>query len=185
MGKLVVLYGPSCSGKTEIAVNIGLEKVPTMTTRDKRENEVDGVDYHFTTKKKFNDLLRKGEIIEHTEYVGNFYGCPRKDILETIKGDSSKVIVLDIKGVQYLKNNFSSKNIKYVYIGANLESIKRRLEERSIPEEELISRLSKAEVQELSHKYRELADEIIWNNDGMNIEDVVNHIKKLLKIWKY
>lgn len=185
MGKLVVLYGPSASGKTSIATSLGIEKVATATSRKKRDGEVDGVDYYFKTEKQFEKMIDKGELAEHSKYVGNYYGCPKSSLEEVFSGNDSKVVVLDIEGVKYLKENHADKDIKYLYIGCYLDSIERRLSQRNLSEEELTDRLTRAEIKELSHKYRQHADEIIWNNDGMDVENVINHIKKLLKFWNY
>lgn len=185
MGKLVVLYGPSTSGKTTIAASLGIDKVLTATSRKIRDNEVNGIDYHFKTKKEFKEMIKREELAEYSEYLGNLYGCPKASLEEVFNGNDNKVVILDIKGVQYLKEKHSDKDIKYLYIGAYLDSIERRLIQRNLSEEELKDRLTKAEIKELSHKYRQHADEIIWNNDGMDIENVIKHIKKLLKLWNY
>lgn len=185
MGKLVVLYGPSTGGKTTIATSLGIEKVPTATTRKQRDGEVDGIDYHFKTKQEFIQMLEGGELAEHSEYVGNLYGCPKASLEEVFNGNESKVVTLNIEGVKFIKENYKDKDVKFLFIGAYIDSIERRLKERNLSEEELKARLDKAEINELSHKYRQYADEIIWNNDGMDIEDVINHIKKLLKMWGY
>ena len=74
---MIVLSGASASGKTEVAkilaAKYGLIKVITTTTRPMRVGEVDGKDYFFISKEKFEELIRNDEFVEFTIYNGNYY----------------------------------------------------------------------------------------------------------------
>ena len=82
-GTLVVLSGPAGSGKSTVLRRL-LESRDdfcfsvSLTTRSPRPNEVDGVDYFFTDRSSFEERIRRGELLEYTEYVGNYYGTPRE-----------------------------------------------------------------------------------------------------------
>lgn len=95
---MLVLVGPSASGKTEsakIMINrYHISRVVTCTTRPRRLNEIDGFDYHFLSEEEF--LLKKEQsyFIETTEYNGYYYGTPRNEL-----GDD-KFIILEPKGLQ-------------------------------------------------------------------------------------
>ncbi|MCX5775399.1 MAG: hypothetical protein NTV44_03440 [Firmicutes bacterium] len=95
---MVILVGASASGKTEVARVLknkyGLTKVVTHTTRIKRDQEVDDIDYHFVTKEKFESLKKENYFVETTLYNGNFYGTSRKEI------DDNKVLIVDPNGLR-------------------------------------------------------------------------------------
>lgn len=95
---MLVLLGPSASGKTEsakIMINrYPISRVVTCTTRTKRINEIDGFDYHFFTMEEFLDLEKQDYFIETAEYNNNLYGTPRNEL-----GDD-KFIILEPQGLQ-------------------------------------------------------------------------------------
>ena len=102
---MLVISGASASGKTFIANIIakkhGLSRVITVTTRAKREGEVDGVDYFFVSKDEFKKLIAEDKLVEYTIYNGNYYGS-RKDQI----GDN-KILVIEANG---LKSYIALKN---------------------------------------------------------------------------
>ena len=85
---MLILVGPSASGKTEIAklldIKYHLTKVITHTTREKRINEKDDVDYHFVSKDDFLIMKINNEFVETTTYNNNYYGTSKKEIAESI-----------------------------------------------------------------------------------------------------
>ncbi|MFP4479092.1 MAG: guanylate kinase [Candidatus Izemoplasmatales bacterium] len=95
---MLVLVGPSASGKTEsakIMINrYHISRVVTCTTRPKRLNEIDGFDYHFLSEEAFLIKKAQGYFIETTEYNGFYYGTPKNEL-----GDD-KFIILEPKGLQ-------------------------------------------------------------------------------------
>ena len=88
-GVLMVISGPAGSGKGT-AVKLLFDIVPELTlsvsatTRSPRPGEVDGVHYFFISKEEFREKLAAGEILEHTEYCGNYYGTPEKAVRDTL-----------------------------------------------------------------------------------------------------
>ena len=91
---MLILVGPSASGKTEIA-NIlindyHMKKVVTYTTRPMRVNEVAGVSYNFVTMDEFLKMKENDEFVETTFYNNNYYGTRKKDV------SSEKIVVLDL-----------------------------------------------------------------------------------------
>ena len=81
---MIILYGPSACGKTEVAKllasSYSIKKVITHTTRSKRVNEVNGVDYYFVTKEEFLSLKEQGAFVETACYNSNLYGSSKKEI---------------------------------------------------------------------------------------------------------
>ncbi len=95
---MLILVGPSASGKTEIAniliSNYQMKKVVTYTTRPIRINEVAGISYHFVTIDEFLEMKKNDEFVETTFYNNNYYGTRKKDI------SSEKIVVLDLNGLK-------------------------------------------------------------------------------------
>lgn len=97
---MLVLIGPSASGKTEsakIMINrYPISRVVTCTTRPKRINEIDGFDYHFFSVEEFKELEKKNYFIETATYNSNFYGTPKNELGE------DKFIILEPQGFKSL-----------------------------------------------------------------------------------
>ena len=95
---MLILVGPSASGKTEIAniliSNYHMKKVVTYTTRSIRINEVAGISYNFVTVDEFLRMKQNDEFVETTFYNNNYYGTRKKDI------SSEKIVVLDLNGLK-------------------------------------------------------------------------------------
>jgi len=86
---MVILSSPSGVGKTTLTKKIqqkyqSFKISVSHTTRSPRSNEVDGVDYHFISQKKFEDLILKKEFYEHAKIFENYYGTLKKNVDETI-----------------------------------------------------------------------------------------------------
>ena len=100
-GLLIVLSGPSGVGKGTVRKAIfesddnDFQYSVSMTTRQKREGEVEGVDYYFRTREEFEALIEAGEMLEYAEYVGNYYGTPLSYVQQTL--DQGKDVFLEIE----------------------------------------------------------------------------------------
>ena len=94
---MILLIGPSASGKTEISkllgLRYGISKAITHTTRAPRNGEVYGVDYYFVQEEDFLQLMKRGAFVENTVYNGNHYGCSKAEIAD------DKVVVVDPNGL--------------------------------------------------------------------------------------
>ena len=105
---LVVISGPSGVGKDSVLRGLreqGLpfRFVPTMNTRPKRSDEVDGVDYFFVTTAEFVTLLEQGELLEHAVVYGDYKGIPKKPIREALDSGQDVVLRVDVQGAATLK----------------------------------------------------------------------------------
>jgi len=182
MGKILALYGPSAAGKSEIQkklTSMNLPKLVTATTRPPREKEMQGVHYHFFDRPTFEKNIKLGKFVEWTNYNNEYYGTLKLTIKDVIKSNTIGHIILDIQGIIALKKN--SPGVVAVYIGANLASISRRLLERGSSQEEIQWRINKAVNDELAISYQNIADYIIWNNDGTSFNETINKINKIIK----
>ena len=95
---MLVISGASASGKTEVAHIIekkyGLTRVITVTTREKRVGEVDGVDYFFVSKEQFEELIKQGKLVEYAVYNGNYYGSRKDQIAD------DHILVVEANGLK-------------------------------------------------------------------------------------
>jgi guanylate kinase len=99
-GRLVIISGPSGSGKSTIiralmAQSPGAFFSVSATTRKIRTGEQDGVDYHFVTRERFEELIRQDGLLEWAEYVDNYYGTPAAPVLEKLA--EGRDVFLDIE----------------------------------------------------------------------------------------
>jgi guanylate kinase len=182
LGKIFVFYGPSSAGKTIIQKALTTKAFPriiTSTTRTRRDGEADGVDYFFMSHELFKKHLNNEDFVEWISYNGEYYGTLKASIRKIHTGNKNAHIILDLAGVISLKKLFS--NTIAIYIGANIESIQRRLLERESTQEEVDWRLNKAITEELTEAYIQFADLVIWNNDGTELSETVELVKKAIR----
>lgn len=102
-GKMVIFSGPSGVGKDTlldrwIAANPRVRRVVTYTTRKPREGERDGIDYHFVTVDRFQELVRQGAFLENKEVHGNLYASPKRDAEKMAQEGLIAVLKIDVQG---------------------------------------------------------------------------------------
>lgn len=154
---MLVIVGESASGKSTlqkklIENNPSYKKVVTYTTRPKRKNEKDGVDYHFISEDKFEKLVKKGFFIEHAKYRDWSYGTAKQDCINA----ENSVAVLTPAGLRALKR-----------VGANITSIYLYVDRRS----RLVSILARGDNIDEAYR-RNLSD--VGQFDG--IADEVDYV---------
>lgn len=136
MCKIFVFIGSSGSGKTEIRDRVSYveNRIVTTTTRHPRHNEVDGVDYNFVAKSKFD----KAALIEKDEKYGNYYGLEKKEVEEKFKNGNCFAI-LTHSGYIELKKVYG-EDVVGIFIDTSLEDLNKMLSGRG--EEDISKRLS-------------------------------------------
>jgi guanylate kinase len=138
---VIVIVGRSCSGKSSLQKEISrmgkYSKVVTCTTRQPRlkDNEVDGVHYHFLSKEAFETKLAGGEFVETSEYAGNMYGTLKSDLL----GD--KVVVVEPVGAYNIKKALGCAAF-VIHLDVDSGTCRRGLEMRGTPEDEIEKRVN-------------------------------------------
>jgi guanylate kinase len=139
MNKLVLLIGASGCGKTTLGNHLKTLGVPELishTTRSIREGEIDGVTYHYVTKKEFDKIDK----LERTYYAGNYY-CLSKDEVNSHKEDLVYCIV-DFNGVEQIRENYGAENVIVIYIDVSYGQMEERMRERGDSEEKIKERLN-------------------------------------------
>jgi guanylate kinase len=172
---LVVIQGPSASGKSTIQSMLGLPRIVTWTSRSPRAGEIDGIDYFFKSRTEMQKLYEQGQMIEMTEYHENLYGTPTQLIEEIIRKSELRSVILDEAGAKRIKQFFSG-NVLLVGVKAERQECARRLEIRGQRASDIDARLSSFEVE-----IRALSQcDIVLNNTDENREKI-DHIVRYLK----
>ncbi|MCI9041684.1 guanylate kinase [Dubosiella newyorkensis] len=149
-GLLIILSGPSGVGKGTIRKyfekdeRLNLAYSTSMTTRKPRDGEVDGKDYFFTSKENFQEAIKKGELLEYAEFVGNFYGTPLSEV-ERLRNEGKNVLLeIEVQGALQVQEKCPDA-ISIFIIPPSMEELEKRIRGRkSEPEEIIQQRLSKA-----------------------------------------
>ena len=148
-GLIVSISGPSGVGKGTIIAKLR-EMIPdfgqsiSVTSRDPRGEEKDGVEYYFRTKDEFEKLIAEGEIIEYDVYVGNYYGTPLTPLI-TMSGKGQDVLLdLTVAGSLALKEKFE-ETVTIFLLPPSIEELGNRLRGRGTEtEEQVVKRLGQA-----------------------------------------
>lgn len=180
-GLLIVMSGPSGVGKGTVRQylekneELKLAYSVSMTTRSPRNNEVDGVDYFFTEKEKFEEAIEKGELLEWAEFVGNYYGTP-KQYVEDLRNQGKNVLLeIEVQGAIQVKE-VCPDAITIFIIPPSLEELESRIRGRKSEAEEVVQqRLAKARKEmKLVHHYKY----IVCNDDPVLAADLITSIIK-------
>jgi guanylate kinase len=148
-GLLVVVSGPSGVGKDSVLAEFNkiypeARKCVTATTRQPRQGEIDGVDYHFTTVQDFEQRMAEGGFLEYARVHGNLYGTPRSWVEEQTQSGCDVILKIDVQGGIAVKQQEPSCVMIFL-VPPSLEELERRLRSRSTEtEEEVKKRFSDA-----------------------------------------
>ena len=176
---MVILSSPSGVGKTTLTKKLQ-QKYQTFkisvshTTRSPRSNEVNGVDYHFVSHQKFEELIKKGEFYEYAKIFENFYGTSKKKVDETLKTNDI-IFDIDWQGTKQLSRFKNLKLIKIYLITDNKEELRNRLINRNQNTETEIEKRFKSFDEDIKH-WKDY-DYIIINK---NLEVCFQQIEKII-----
>ena len=180
--KLIIISSPSGAGKTTLC-KLLIKKMKNInlsisyTSRNQRLNEVNGKDYFFVTKKKFEQLKKKNFFIETAINFKNLYGSPFENIQISKKKNKHILFDIDWKGARKIRNNYNKNDIiDFFILPPSKSELKKRLVKRGRDNNKEINlRLSYA-IDEMKH-YNEYKYVLI--ND--NVQKTVNQIKKIIE----
>ena len=180
--KLIIISSPSGAGKTTLC-KLLIKKMKNInlsisyTSRSKRLNEINGKDYFFVSRKKFESLKKQKFFIETAKNFNNLYGSPLKNINKSIKKNHHILFDIDWKGARKVRRNYNKENIlDFFILPPSKSELKRRLKKRGRDNNEEINlRLSYA-INEMKH-YKEYKYVLI--ND--NVKNTVNDIKRIIE----
>ena len=147
-GKTFIICGPSGVGKGTVVSRL-MEADPTLyfsvsaTTRAPRAGEADGVHYHFLTRERFQEWIDAGDFLEHAQFVGNFYGTPRRYVDEAMDQGRDVLLDIEIQGAEQIHQKRPAA-VRIYIATPSWEELERRLTGRGTEDTEKVrSRLAR------------------------------------------
>ncbi len=166
-GTLYIISAASGAGKTTL-VNAVLERVPDLevsvshTTREPREGEIDGVNYHFVDTDRFEAMVEGGEFFEYATVFGNMYGTSRQRIEEQLEKGKDVILEIDWQGARQIRKLMPDCRSVFI-VPPSTEALRQRLTSRGTDDESIIARRMQEAISEMSH-YVEF-DYLVINDD--------------------
>ncbi len=183
MALLFVVSAPAGCGKDTI-LNELFKKTDTAgyavsaTTRAPREGEIDGVHYHFLTKDDFSMLIDAGEVLEYTEYCGNYYGTLRRSVDDLLSKGKDAVLKIEVEGALNIKKMFPEACLVFI-LPPSWEELERRLRERGTESEDVVvKRITQAKVE---FEWADSYDYLVVND---RLEDAVDDLLAVFRAEK-
>jgi guanylate kinase len=155
-GLMLVLSSPSGAGKTTLSrmllkADRGVELSVSVTTRPKRPDEIDGRDYHFVDRARFETMVRAGDLLEWAEVFDHRYGTPRRPVYAALRAGRDVLFDIDWQGTQQLREKARDDLVSVFILPPSAKELERRLKRRAQDTKVVISsRMSKA-ANEMSH----------------------------------
>ncbi|MCG6112516.1 MAG: guanylate kinase [Paracoccus sp.] len=156
-GLMVILSSPSGAGKSTLARRLmdwdaGLRFSVSATTRAPRPGEVDGVDYHFTSRAGFEQMVADGQMLEHAEVFGNLYGSPRGPVEQAMLAGRDTLFDVDWQGGQQIRASALGRHVVSIFVlPPSLPELERRLRGRGQDSDAVIAGRMEKSRSEISH----------------------------------
>ncbi len=170
-GLMIVVSGPAGSGKGTVCAHlIATEEYKfsvSATTRAPRPGEVDGVNYHYISKEEFESRIASGDMLEYTEYCGNYYGTPKKEAEETLASGKNLLLEIEVEGARNIKAKYPEA-VLVLLLPPSYSVQEQRLRSRGTEtEDKILLRLARAK-EEIS--FADCYDYVVYNLDGKDKE---------------
>lgn len=184
--KLFVISSPSGGGKTSI-VKALLQRHPdfafsiSATTRAMREGEINGKDYFFLSKKEFEDLIAKNELVEHEFFFNNYYGTLKREIDRALSSGRSMIFDVDVKGAKSIKQKYPHDAVQIFIAPPSVDILEQRLRNRKTEDKEKLQRRLERVPMEL--ETGKTFDYVVVNDNlQRTIDEVDSIVKRHLEI---
>ena len=183
-GLLIVVSGPAGSGKG--TVNAKLLQSPeyafsvSATTRAPRPGEVNGKNYWYISREEFEERIARGEMLEHTEYCGNYYGTPKKEAEEVLASGKNLILEIEVRGAMNVKRLYPEA-VLIMLLPPSFAAQEARLRRRGTETEEKIrARLDKTreELEQLGNY-----DYLVINREN-GAEECAEDIRAIVRAEK-
>ncbi len=178
-GKLIVISGPAGTGKGTV-INGLMERERyalsvSATTRKPRGFEQDGLNYFFKTVEEFEEMIKNGEFLEYAKFVGNYYGTPKKYVLEKLEEGKNVLLEIEVEGAMQIKKNYPEAALIFL-LPPSEEELESRLRGRATDSEEtILKRLARAK-EELAQK-----DKYDYQVVNIEVEQAVEEIEEIIR----
>lgn len=180
-GTMFIIEGPSGAGKGTVIKEI-LARDPhikfsvSVTTRPRRHNEVDGVDYYFITDQQYNRLIKEDAFYEYVDsQYGNRYGTLRSEVDSFINVGEDVLFDLDWMGARQMKEKAGADAVTIYLLPPSIKEVRRRLEGRGTDSPEVIEKRMNMVLEKISH-WDEF-DYVVVNEE---LEDTVEKIRRII-----
>lgn len=192
-GLLLVLSGPSGVGKGTVCKALRERMTDIVysvsaTTRPPRAGEVEGVNYFFKSKEEFKQMIEEDQLLEWAEYVGNYYGTPRRFVEETLGSGRDVILEIEVQGALQVKQKFP-QGIFLFLAPPDLTELQNRIVGRGTETEETIRNrmaMAKAEIELMdNYDYVVVNDLIDTACEKINAIITAEHLKKERQIHKF
>ncbi len=176
-GIVIVISGPSGSGKGTVVKELrqicpSMQVSVSATTRQPRAGETDGVEYYFKTREEFEGLIERGEVLEYTQYNGNYYGTLKSEAERIISAGDDLILEIEVDGGGQIKRLMGDECVSVMLIAPSAAEQESRLRGRGTESEDVIQgRLAraKAEIREAVNY-----DYVVVNESGRQAECAEN-----------
>jgi guanylate kinase len=178
---MLVLSSPSGAGKTTIArklieTDANIRLSVSVTTRPRRPGEAHGTDYFFVEPDAFNQMVHRGELLEHARVFDNWYGTPAKPVMESLSAGRDVLFDIDWQGTQQLERTARDDLVRIFILPPSMRDLERRLKTRAQDAPEVVAKRMARAADEMSH-WAEY-DYVIVNFDLAEALDYVQSIVK-------
>ena len=166
-GILFIISAPSGAGKTSLVAELlnnlsNIKASISHTTRDRRPGEEDAVNYHFTSREQFVEMIEQCAFLEHAEVFGNFYGTSQQWVADTLASGEDVILEIDWQGAAQVRKLFPDSTSIFI-LPPSKQALRERLHKRAQDDAEVIEKRAAAATEEMSH-YVE-ADFMVVNDD--------------------
>ncbi len=184
-GLLIVVSGPAGSGKGTVNQRL-LETGDfvfsvSATTRAPRPGEVDGVNYHYIAREEFEARIARGELLEHTQYCGNYYGTLRSETDAVLASAKNLLLEIEVEGAMNIKRQYPEA-VLIMLLPPSYKVLEARLRGRGTETEEVIRKRMARAREELEYLPR--YDYVVYNQEG-GVEQAAVEIRAIVTAEKH
>lgn len=178
-GSLFIISGPSGSGKDTVLKEVlklvdNVEFSISSITRGMRPGEIEGEKYNFVSRERFEEMLKNDELLEFNEYIGNYYGTPRKPVEKNLEKGKDMIIEVDVNGAFKVKAKMEEA-ISIFIMPPSFAELSRRLNSRGTDSKEVIEKRMNEALGEI--KNAEKYDYIVVNDNvlvaAQNVANII------------
>ncbi|MBP3627747.1 MAG: guanylate kinase [Clostridia bacterium] len=178
-GNIYIVSGPSGSGKDTLLAEL-FKRIDNIffsissITRPMREGEKEGEKYNFISKEKFISMIGNNELLEHNNYVGNYYGTPKAPVLKASEEGKDVIIEVDVNGAAAIRSKLSD-TVSIFIMPPSFEELRRRLSGRGTESDEIIAERMYKALEEIGRAKE--YDYIVINDD---LDTAVNNVVSII-----